>query len=44
MMYEVGYYYDRKWWNDMIGELEHDGFDKERFFVSHWMKLPDKPK
>ena len=43
--YEVGYYKEKTWWNDMIGKIEHKGFDTDDcFFVSHWMYLPDKPE
>lgn len=42
--YEVGYLQEGNWWNDMIGKIEHKGFDNDDgFFVSHWMTLPDKP-
>lgn len=42
--YEMGYYKNGNWWNDMIGKLEHDGVDNDYFFVSHWMPLPKMPK
>lgn len=43
--YEVGYYKEKTWWNDMIGKIEQKVKDESIcFIVTYWMPLPKMPE